>query len=212
MIVILAFFLVGCTTNNQTTVQEPNQVKESRPANITQENSENGETNEIIEKKDSEFLISEVGIKIIFPDEYTITKKREKNRRGSFVSYDFSYQNKMPSFDEIQFFSEESIRNFTDDCGEGADSICFMGDYPTLERYFGQKNAFNKGENYGKYELKKFNNRKFFVSFLFDPNGSGYEYTTFIGDTKIDIWTNVENRDQKDLSDKLFEKLVIKEI
>ena len=96
-----------------------------------------------------------------------------------------------------------------------------MGDYPTVDRYFGQKEAFLSGKNYTEtdwdgsdrvFELQEFNDRNFFVTFIYDPNGSGYEYTIFIGDKKIDIWIGVKNEEQKSESDELFGELIIEEL
>lgn len=159
-------------------------------------------------------------VKIYFPNDYSIEKSQEKNRRGTFVSYNFNKGGEYspPQFHELQFFSEESLRNFASRCGE---ELCFMGDYPTLERYFGQKEAFSKAKDFTEtynegrkkeFKLQNFNDRNFFVSFIFDPNGSGYEYTTFIGDIKIDVWIYVENEAQKAQSDTLFSKLRIEEL
>ena len=141
--VIVALFLAGCTNNNQsTTVQESNKVEERQTRNtITQEDLKSSETDVITEKTDKGFLISEAGVKIIFPNEYTITKNDEENRRGSFASYDFSYKSSLPAFQEIQFFNEKSIKQFAMRCND--DSPCFFGDYPDIERYKGQKNTFN---------------------------------------------------------------------
>lgn len=166
-------------------------------------------------------IIDNPHIKITFPDDYSIGKNQEKNRRGTYVSYRFQKDGEFTFphiyLDELQFFSEESIKKFTSNCGE----VCFFGDYPTSERYLDQKKAFLGEQNYiqnynndsvKKFELQKFNNRSFFVSFLYDPNGSSYEYTTFIDDIKIDIWIAVENENQKALSDELFKKILIKEL
>ncbi len=208
-IALSTFFLAGCNTNNQPTVQEPNQVEENQPGSTNKENTGSNEPDEMTEKTDNEFLISEVGIKIAFPKEYTITKNNEKNRRGSFVSYDFSYKSPLPVFQEIQFFNEESIKEFTANCS--VDSPCFFGDYPDLERYNSQKNAFNSGNNYGKSELKKFGDRSYFVS-NFKCSGDSCiirEYTTFVNDTKIDLWITMENDTQINAADSLFKKFKI---
>jgi hypothetical protein len=205
-VVISAFFLAGCTTNNQTAVQEPNQVEDSQPTNVTQESAE---TSEITEKTGDGFLIPEVGIEIAFPSEYTITKSNETNRRGSFVSYDFIYKSPLPTFQEIQFFSEESIKQFTANCD--VDSPCFFGDYPDLERYNGQKNAFNSGNDYGKYEFKKFGDRNYFVS-NFKCTGDSCvirEYTTFIDGNKIDTWITLMDDTQVNAADSLFKEFEI---
>jgi len=208
--VISAFFLAGCTIYNQTTVQEPNQVKEIQPTEtVPQEELENSGTNEITEKTNEGFLIPEAGIKIMLLDEYTITKNSEANRRGSFVSYNFSYKSPLPTFQEIQFFNKESIKQFTANCG--IETPCFFGDYPDLERYNGQKNAFNSGNDYGNYELKKFGDRNYFVS-NFRCTGDSCvirEYTTFIDDMKIDLWITMEDNTQVSAADSLFREFEI---
>ncbi|MFA7245428.1 MAG: hypothetical protein WC070_04625 [Candidatus Magasanikbacteria bacterium] len=155
-----------------------------------------------------------------FPDNYNINKSTEKNRRGSYSSYDFSNTNNTETLDlnEVQFFSLESIKNFNDAC-TSSDIPCFMGDYPTVERYTGEKQALLAKKDYiqtypdgqtKEFKLQQFNGQDFLVSFIFDPNGSVYEYTTFVGDTKIDIWVNVAKEDQKAQSDELFTKFIIK--
>jgi hypothetical protein len=195
MVIISAFFLTGCATNSQTT-------------------EDKSDGSELTIKTDNEFLIPEAGINIVLPEEYTITKNTENNRRGSFVSYDFALK-ALPShhqiFQEIQFFSEESIKQYTSNCGN--DGPCFFGDYPDLTRYNGQKYAFNNKESYSSYELKKFDDRYYFVS-NFKCTGDSCvirEYTTFIGDTKIDTWINMENDAQADQADLLFKKFEILE-
>ncbi|MEA3449658.1 MAG: DKNYY domain-containing protein [Patescibacteria group bacterium] len=153
-------------------------------------------------------IVPEIGIKINFPEEYTITKNNEENRRGSFASYDFNYK-QLPSLNEIQFFSEESIQKFTADCG--IDTPCFFSDYPDLTRYNGQKNAFLNNQNFLDYKLEKFNDRNFFIS-TFNCHGDSCqikEYTTFIDDIKIDFWITMENENQTSQADELFKKLEI---
>ena len=205
-VIISTFFLAGCTTNNKTAVQEPHQVEDSQPINAPQEN---GETREITGKTGDRFLIPEVGIEIVFPREYTISKSTETNRRGSFVSYDFGYKSPLPAFQEIQFFSEASVKQFTDNCD--VDSPCFFGDYPDLERYNNQKTAFDTSTDYGKYEFTKFGDRDYFVS-NFKCTGDSCvirEYTTFIDDTKIDIWIIMADDTQVDAADSLFKEFEI---
>lgn len=209
MVILSAFFLAGCTTNNQSAVnQDSEKISENQPIKTEQENTTDG-TDEITEKTEDGFSIPEVGIKIIFPEEYTITKNSERNRRGSFVSYDFSYKAPLPMFQEVQFFSEKSIQQFTENCG--ADTPCFFGDYPDLERYNSQKNAFKNETDYKKYELKKFGDRNYFVS-NFKCDGDSCvirEYTTFIDDTKVDIWVTMADDTQAKVADSLFEKFKI---
>lgn len=189
MVIFAAISLAGCA----------NSVKETQPIDTTPQT----------EAKDG-FLIPEVGVHISLPDEYTLTKSSEKNRRGSFVSYEINSSEQFPSFNEVQVFSEESIKQFTSNCGVDNDP-CFFGDYPDLESYNGQKSAFDKEENYKEYELKKFGDRNYFVSNS-QCNGDSCvirEYTTFINDDKIDVWIAMDDETQTNEADALFEKFEI---
>ena len=181
--------------------QDQNLVKENTVPKITEK----------IQDNLKEVYISEAGIRIEFPKDYEITKNtRQKNRRGSYVSYDFSTKDNSPSFNEIQFFSKESIDEFTKNCGEGP---CFFGDFPNVERYIGQKNAFETNKEYLNYKLKKFNDRSYFTS-NFKCDGDSCvirEYATFIGSTKIDVWITMVNESQVIEADKLFESFKIVE-
>lgn len=207
---ISTFCLTGCTPKTPSATDEADQTENVQPAELTQENTEIDANNPINSSTGDEFLISEAGISILVPDGYTLAKNGEINRRGSFASYDFSYKSSFPTFQEIQFFDTESIEKFLDKCE--ANSPCFFGDYPDLERYNGQKNAFEVNADYQNYALKTFGDRKYFVS-NFACTGDGCtirEYTTFIGDKKIDIWITMENASQADASDALFKKFAIK--
>ena len=157
-------------------------------------------------------LIIEKWIKINFPKNYTISKNTEKNRRGSFVSYDFkTEQLDFPQINEIQLFSKESIKTFNEKC---ENEICFFWDYPNSERYNNQKNAINNNSTYWKYKLKKFNNRNYLVS-NHKCNGDSCvmrEYTTFIDDTKIDIWIVIKDNTENNKADRLFENFYINKL
>lgn len=164
---------------------------------------------EITENGQQNFLISELGIEIVLPKTYSI-EENEPDRRGSYASYSFRAKLSPPTFQEIQLFSEDSIRIFNEKC-ESIDYPCFFGDYPDLEKYFGQKEAFLKNVNYEDYELIKFNDRNFLVS---DSECTGdicviREYTTFIDDTKIDIWITMIDESQREEADKLFSQFRI---
>jgi len=156
------------------------------------------------------FTIPEVGIKASFPNSYSLLKNNEQNRRGSFVSYDFqqsgNYQT--PSFYELQFFSEESIRNFTKSC---EDTMCFEGDYPDLTRYSGQKTAFAQGKDYQSFKLQKFGTRNWFVSSHRCSGDSCVirEYTTFLGNTKLDAWIMMGDSTEEKQADTLFAQFKI---
>lgn len=184
------------------------------------------------QKPNVEFTIPEAQTKIAIPNGYTITKNNEENRRGSFISFDFYQEDSLPLFQEIQFFSDSSIKKFNENCKK--DSPCFFGDYPDLTRYNGQKEAFKNKENYLNYELKKFNNRYYFISNINCTGDSCVirEYTTFldamqihskqmpdgnqIGEfitvtaaNKVDIWIIMEDDSQANQADHLFEKFEI---
>ena len=167
--------------------------------------------------------IPEVSLQIEFPAIYALEKDYEKNRRGSFVSYVFNLLDKyqpQPHLGGIQFYSEESIKNFNAYCAE--ESPCFFGDYPTVERYTGQKEALtalrdytetDESGNSKKFTLKKFNGRYYLTSSyscIGDSCTIG-EYTTFIGDTKIDVllgWWEAS----EEAADELFKQFQIIEL
>ena len=156
------------------------------------------------------FSIPEAGIKVIFPKSYSISKNNETNRRGSFVSYDFkpsgNYQT--PDLYELQFFSEESIRNFTKSC---EDTMCFEGDFPDLARYTGQKTAFAQAKDYQNFKLQKFGTRNWFVSSHRCVGDSCVirEYTTFLGNTKLDALIMMGDSTEEKQADTLFVQLKI---
>ena len=135
------------------------------------------------------------------------------NRRGSFVSYDFQplagYQT--PYLKELQFFSEASITEFISRCD--ANTPCFFGDYPDLERYRGQREALKTLTGFQDFELQSFSGRPFLV-----VNRSCYgddcvirEYTTFLDDVKLGIWVVMAGELEISQSDQLLSQLVIKE-
>lgn len=225
LMVCLAVALTGCGLNLEKKANAPEVKKEAvvdkvatsseevadtttkrELASSTKESSNN--FGEIVKKTETSFLIPEVGIKIIIPGDMTI-KSKGTNRRGSFVSYSFGYQNP-PSFQEIQFFSKESIQQFIRNC---KDEPCFFGDYPDLIRYDGQKKYFYKKEDYKNYIFKKIGNRNYFVSNIDSAGGGGVirEYTTFIDETKIDIWITMTDVSQADAADALLERFEIAE-
>jgi len=132
-------------------IDEIEKEKLSLVNDLEQVSNQNTSSNNDIPDISKSITVENPNIKIHFPNDYSIEKNQERNRRGTYLSYDFRKAGEytFPNLYELQFFSEESIRDFTSDCGEGTDnSICFMGDYPTLERYFGQKEAFSDRQDY----------------------------------------------------------------
>ena len=200
---LLALFLLSaCGSNSIENGSEEMLQKEgmsSSSSSSMSSSTANQEHQDAMSVVDLEYVTKvapELSLEIEFPGEYSLKGSSEGNkwnRRGSFASYVFTISPKegaQPYLYEIQFFSEDSIRNFTSDCGEENGDPCFYGDYPTLERYFGQKKALRSGQSYEQFTIQEFNNRNFLTS-SFRCEGdicTIEELTTFIGDTKIDIW------------------------
>ena len=155
--------------------------------------------------------IPEANVVVSFPNIYTLEKSTEENRRGSFVSYEFEKSGEYiwPHFVELQFFSNDSISDFSENCG---DSPCFFGDYPDEERYTAQKKAFAEGKSVGDFKLLPFGDRNWFASS--HPCIGDYcvirEYTTFIGDTKIDAWIMMGSPEETRQADVLFTRFSIR--
>ena len=63
-----------------------------------------------------------------------------------------------PYFNEIQFFTEDSITHFVNYCAttetDGGESFCNLGNYPDLETYYGQRESFQNLSDYENYKLK----------------------------------------------------------
>jgi hypothetical protein len=154
--------------------------------------------------------IPEADATVMFPDTYSLTKNTEPTRRGSFVSYDFKRpeNSSSPYFYEIDFFSQKSIADFEKTCEF---TLCFEGDYPDTDRYAGQKIAFAKGQDYQDFTLRKIGNRNWFFS-TFPCTGDSCwlrEYTTFLGDTKVDVLIFMLDISEQSEADKLFEEFAI---
>ena len=156
-------------------------------------------------------LIPEIPITVFFPADYTLIKNDELHLRGSFLSYGFDRIDEpsqsisppypsAPYFADIYFFSEDSIAHYVDYCAttdtEGGETVCNSGNYPDLETYSGQKESFQNLSDYENYKLEKFGDRYYFTSSYFGRSGSyakTKEYTTFVGDVKIDIWISLSS-------------------
>ncbi len=156
---------------------------------------------------DRTLAIPEASMAIRLPAGSMLVKNSELFRRGSFASYDFAQptMGDYPYLAEIQFFSHESIREFSDRCS-GAEYPCFFGDYPDVERYDGQQEALSLAQDYQDSESTQFNGRSFLVS---NHNCEGVpcvvrEYTTFIRDTKVDTWVMMADESQEQQADALF--------
>jgi uncharacterized protein YraI len=154
--------------------------------------------------------IAEAGIGVSLPQGSMLMRNTELFRRGSFAAYDFVLPEGQdyPFLAEIQFFSRESIQEFTSRC-EALEYPCFFGDYPDLDRYDGQKEAFGSSQGYGESELVSIEDRFVLVS---DRDCQGdhcviREYTVFVGDTKVDVWVLMADDSQSAQADALFSQL-----
>lgn len=172
------------------------------------------------------FEIPEIPATIYVPYNYTLVKNDELDRRGAFVSYNFSqtvivspsqnsyFPAEPPYFFEIQFFSQESISQFLARCS--IQPQCFEGDYPNLARYIGQKEALEKRNDYHEpfqnYSLQKFGGAYYLVSTMRCVGAvcAFRGYTTFLKDVKVDIWIMMIDASQAGLSDELFSSFEIK--
>ncbi len=202
-------------SSNETTINN----LEQQVSNLQSELQNEKQSQELMEAEPPEqqvkaiksktFPLPEVQTKVTLPGGYELEKSDETNRRGSFVSYDLEkIDQQTPYITELQFFSENSISDFMEKC---ADSTCFFGDYPDLARYNGQKTAFLQKRNYGKYELDEINGRNWFVS-SHDCTGDTCvirEYTTFLEDTKLDVWIMMASDVEEHVADNIFTKFKI---
>lgn len=168
---------------------------------------------------------------IYFPGNYVLSKRGETYSGGSPTAYDFVqvgeflkpehpyFQSQPPYFDRIQFSTLESLQAFYEWCDQQAlqGSPCFLnGDPDLINRYIGQKKAFENRENYEDYIIQKFGERFYFTKGL--GCGGGFcefrEYTTFLGDVKVVILMLLypnQTEVQTELSDKLFLSFYIEE-
>ncbi|MFC1616394.1 hypothetical protein ACFL21_04585 [Patescibacteria group bacterium] len=213
LFIFVISLLTFCACTEGTTTEDKEVITDTKTETETTEQEEKAEDPEDIAasmEDCKDYELPELNVNITFPQEYAVSRNAEENRRGSFLSYDFDQGNILPSYQEIQFFSEESIVNFSENCG---DTPCFFGDYPDLARYQEQKQAYTEGKDCEDFKLKEFEGGPFFVSNS-DCEGDSCvirEYTTFLGDTKVDVWITMEDESQVQQADQLFEKFKITE-
>lgn len=157
--------------------------------------------------KDISLLDTSLVIQV--PSDHTLVKSLEKNRRGSYVSYEVSStkEQSTPRLQEIQFFSEDSIKTFTERCATA--EFCFAGDVPNLVTYSDQKVALLEKKDYQKSVLKSFSDREWLVITRPCTGDSCAirEYTTFFGDVKTDIWIMMSTSTEEVDADTLFNQI-----
>jgi TolB protein len=172
---------------------------------------EESETIDTLKDNLSCLVISETPESDCWPENYSVIRIKEQNRRGSFIAYHFHIEgvSQTPYLSEIQLFSEESIETFTSNCD--SNTPCFFGDYPTPKRYADMKAAFTVPTSYQDYALKRFGDRYFVVKNLSCYGDDCFirEYTTFLGDVMAVFWIVMADEVQADLSDQLFIQVII---
>lgn len=197
------------TPNANRTVDSNSSTNSNQTANVNTSTNTNTQNTDTTPSTNQEsFVLSEIGMTISFPENYTLAKNSEKNRRGSYAAYQFQISgNPSPKLYEIQLFSSASIA----ECE--ARDVCFFGDYPTTARYNGQKAALENGSSYEGFELKSFNGRSYLVGTHRVVGDIGYlrEYTFFADTTKVDIWIFINEQSEIDAADALFEEVVFSE-
>jgi hypothetical protein len=160
--------------------------------------------------------LPEPELRLQVPAGYEIVRDSEEGRRGSFASYDFFGPSELPHLYEIQFFSEDSIWRFAEDCD--ADAPCFFGDYPDLARYQRQKAIFEELTRYQNDVPRRGDHFSFRLGdcYYFVTNHACAgdtcvirEYTTFLGEIKVDVWVLMASSAQSLQSDILFSALHI---
>jgi type II secretory pathway pseudopilin PulG len=153
-------------------------------------------------------FIPEVGLTATFPNNLLLQKVvDEGGYRSPFVSYEFQQSKDlvMPplGLGTLLFFSEKSIADYAKYC-ETEDAMCFAVD-PTPVSYYGQKAAFAKRQNYQDREFERFGTRFRFVS----QNRNIKKYTTFLGDTELDVSIELNNSWEGEEADALFAQFKI---
>ena len=171
----------------------------------------------------SKKYIPSVGISLYFPKDYTLEKSNEPNRRGSFISYNFSFNFDLncircnyPFLQEIQFFSIKSIKEYEKECSEtnrdrgSGEGFCETGDYPTIKEYKKQKLALQNPERFkAKYQIKKIGTRNYIVSISSGTDCIFREYRCFSKDTMVAIWIVMRDPSQVEKADKILSQLMI---
>ena len=160
------------------------------------------------------WILTEVPVEVCLPPGYSISRNTERNRRGSFVAYDLDPADgvETPYLAELQFFTQTSIQQFTGNCG--SENPCFFGDYPDLARYEKQREALKRREPMDGYELDSIGERVFLVSNLpcYGDTCVIREYTTFVGEIKLDVWVVMDDLSQINESDQILNDFSISDL
>lgn len=158
-----------------------------------------------------ETIIADLGIRIQYPGNYSLSKSTEENSWGSFSSYDFlSETTETVSFAGIFFLNQASISNYEKFCTENPWE-CQSLELPNISRYIGRKKALKANEDFGLYKLTNFNGRDF-LTYNFKCQGDDCfirEYITYIDDNEIIIIIRMDQIERSEEADKLFSNFKI---
>lgn len=170
---------------------------------------EESEPNHKSEGDKSCLSISDISLEIICPNNYSLTRIDEQNRRGSFAAFRFqkSTESLPPTLKEIQFFTAESINSFTSKCEETPP--CFFGTYPSPTLFSELMMAYGDREPYQDYMSKVFADRYFLVKNIPCHGDSCVirEYVSFFKDVMMVVWVAMEDDTQSNFSDQLLNQV-----
>ena len=102
---------------------------------------------------------------------------------------------------EILLYTKSSIQKFEQGCQ--GDTPCFFGYTPSSNDYSTQKDALSANTAPAGFELKSINNRKFLVKYIGGPYGGFRMYVTYIGDTRIESWMFLNDKQPNEALNKL---------
>lgn len=156
----------------------------------------------------TQFDLPEAGFTVTFPCGFGLIADDHKfsGRHGSYVYYSFSRKDYSavdisPFFHELHFLTEDSVPEVKPVCP----GLCV--DTRTKAEYRKLKSEWEVGKS--DRQVLTLGGTKYMVNTESWPGEDAYlrEYTTFIGDTEIDIWIVSENGRQDAKSDALIEKI-----
>lgn len=156
------------------------------------------------------YFIPEVPVNVTLPDQYILTPIYEPNWRGSIASanlYPPSVDD-LPTLSLMQFFTYDSIKQFTTNCAAG--TSCFDNTAPPLETYIAQYEAFINNTPLPDGETKLLGAHTYFIKpmpCVWD-GVSCLLYTTFISESFVEIWVNIESNTQIEQADALIAQIV----
>jgi hypothetical protein len=136
--------------------------------------------------------ISDLKINLRYPNNCEPKLNNEKNRAGSYISYDFycNFAKQKYNLQEVLFYTPGSIKQFQDNCNK-SEEPCFFGYTISLEEYNNLIKALNNNTNFGDYKLVKINGQNYLKQYFSGPYG-GLAYVTSVDNVLVEFWINLE--------------------